>query len=160
MTNIFVFLKESDSEAIRRSHRRRARELAAGMSQPASQPASVTRNVMSRTIQSGPAPQRTVVSSVMGHKTGTLFVTPAGEASESSGISRNGRSREDDTVQALMDLSLPRFARLDDGRLPKPKLWPKPNSPLRRSRTVILPGRRRRVISWMIAHLPVRRVGQ
>ena len=37
MTNIFVFLKESDSEAIRRSHRRHARELAAGMSQPASQ---------------------------------------------------------------------------------------------------------------------------
>ena len=78
MTNIFVFLKESDSEAIRRSHRRRARELAAGMSQPASQPASVTRKVTSRTIQSGPAPQRTVVSSVMGHKTDTLFVTPAG----------------------------------------------------------------------------------
>ena len=124
MTNIFVFLKESDSEAIRRSHRRRARELAAGMSQPASQPASVTRNVMSRTIQSGPAPQRTVVSNVMGQKTGTLLVTPAGGASGSSGISRNGRSREDDTVQALMDLSLPRFTRLDDGRLPKTKLWP------------------------------------
>ena len=32
MTNVFLFLKESDSEAIRRSHRRRARELAAGMS--------------------------------------------------------------------------------------------------------------------------------
>ena len=124
MTNIFVFLKESDSEAIRRSHRRRARELAAGMSQPASQPSSVTRSVMSRTIQSGPAPQRTVVSSVMGHKTDTLFVTPAGGASGSSGISRTGRSREDDTVQALMDLSLPRFTRLDEGRLPKPKLWP------------------------------------
>ena len=120
MTNIFVFLKESDSEAIRRSHRRRARELAAGMSQPS----SVTRSVMSRTIQSGPAPQRTVVSSVMDHKTDTLFVTPAGGVSGSSGISRTGRSREDDTVQALMDLSLPRFTRLDEGRLPKPKLWP------------------------------------
>ena len=45
MTNIFLFLKESDSEAIRRSHRRRARELAAGMSQPA----SATRKVMSKT---------------------------------------------------------------------------------------------------------------
>ena len=124
MTNIFVFLKESDSEAIRRSHRRRARELDAGMSQPASQPSSVTRSVMSRTIQSGPAPQRTVVSSVMGHQTDTLFVTPAGGASGSSGISRTSRSREDDTVQALMDLSLPRFTRLDEGRQPKPKLWP------------------------------------
>ena len=27
-------------------------------------------------------------------------------------------------MQALMDLSLPRFTRLDDGRLPKSKLWP------------------------------------
>ena len=120
MTNIFLFLKESDSESIRRSHRRRARELAAGMSQQA----SVTRNVMSRTIQSGPAPQRTVVSKLMGQNAGTLLVTPAGGASGSSGISRNGRSREEDTVQALMDLSLPRFTRLDDGRLPKTKLWP------------------------------------
>ena len=30
----------------------------------------------------------------------------------------------EDTVQALMDLSLPRFTRLEDGRLPKNKLWP------------------------------------
>ena len=51
MKNIFLFLKESDSEAIRRSHRRRARELAAEMSQPA----SVTRKVMSMTVRSGPA---------------------------------------------------------------------------------------------------------
>ena len=27
-------------------------------------------------------------------------------------------------MQALMDLSLPRFTRLEDGRLPKNKLWP------------------------------------
>ena len=120
MTNIFLFLKESDSEAIRRSHRRRARELAAGMSQPA----SATRKVMSKTVQSGPAPQRSVVSNMMDETAGTLLVTPAGGASGSSGISRNGRSREEDTVQALMDLSLPRFIRLDDGRLPKTKLWP------------------------------------
>ena len=115
-----MFLKESDSEAIRRSHRRRAKELAASMSQPA----SVTRDVMSRTIRSGPAPQRTVVSKLMGQKAGAILVTPTGDASGLSGISRNGRSREEDTVQALMDLSLPRFTRLDDGRLPKTKLWP------------------------------------
>ena len=35
----------------------------------------------------------------------------------------NSRAREEDTVQALMDLSLPRFARLGDGVLPKTKLW-------------------------------------
>ena len=49
--NIFKFLMESDSETIRRSHRRRARELAAEMSQPA----SVERKVMSmnRTVRIG-----------------------------------------------------------------------------------------------------------
>ena len=120
MKNIFLFLKESDSEAIRRSHRRRARELAAGMSQPA----SVTRKVMSTTVRSGPAPQRTVSSNMMDQPANTLLVGPAAGASGSSGISRYGRSREEDTVQALMDLSLPRFTRLDDGRIPKDKLWP------------------------------------
>ena len=33
MPRLFLFLKESDSESIRRSHRRRARELAAGMNE-------------------------------------------------------------------------------------------------------------------------------
>ena len=120
MKNIFLFLKESDSEAIRRSHRRRARELAAGMSQPA----SVTRKVMSMTVRSGPAPQGTVVSNRMDKPEDTLLVRPAAGASGSSGIARYGRSREEETVQALMDLSLPRFTRLEDGRLPKTKLWP------------------------------------
>ena len=120
MKNIFLFLKESDSEAIRRSHRRRARELAAGMSQPA----SVTRKVMSMTVRSGPAPQGTVVSNRMDKPDDTLLVRPAAGASGSSGIARYGRSREEETVQALMDLSLPRFTRLEDGRLPKTKLWP------------------------------------
>ena len=120
MKNIFLFLKESDTEAIRRSHRRRARELAAGMSQPA----SVTRKVMSMTVRSGPAPQGTVVSNRMNKPDDTLLVRPAAGASASSGIARYGRSREEETVQALMDLSLPRFTRLEDGRLPKNKMWP------------------------------------
>ena len=120
MPKLFLFLKESDSESICRSHRRRARELAVGMSK---QP-SVIRNVVSKTMQSGPAPQRTVVSKLMGPNAGKLLIPPAGDATGSSVNSRNGRSREEDTVQALMDLSLPRFTRLDDGRLPKTKLWP------------------------------------
>ena len=120
MKNIFLFLKESDSEAIRRSHRRRARELAAGMSQPD----SVTRKVMSTTVRSGPAPQGTVVSNRRDKPDDTLLVRPAVGASGSSGIAQYGRSREEETVQALMDLSLPRFTRLEDGGLPKKKLWP------------------------------------
>ena len=118
--NIFKFLKESDSETIRRSHRRRARELAAEMSQPA----SVDRKVMSMTVRSGPVRQGTVVSNRMDKTEDTLLVRPTAGTSGSSGITRYGRSREEDTVQALMDLSLPRFTRLDDGRLPKTKLWP------------------------------------
>ena len=120
MPRLFLFLKESDSESIRRSHRRWARELAVGMSPKP----SVTRNVVSKTMQSGPAPQRTVLSKLMGPNTGKLLIPPAGDATGSSVISRNGCSREEDTVQALMDLSLPRFTRLDDGRLPKTRLWP------------------------------------
>ena len=120
MRNMFSFLKESDSETIRRSHRRRARELAAEMSQPA----SVDRKVMSMTVRSGPAPKGTVVSKRRDKTEDTLLVRPTAETSGSSGMTRYGRSREEDTVQALMDLSLPRFTRLEDGRLPKTKLWP------------------------------------
>ena len=39
------------------------------------------------------------------------------------------RSAEKDTVQALMDLSLPRFKKLDDGVIPKTKPWPATDSP-------------------------------
>ena len=120
MRNMFIFLKESDSETIRRSHRRRARELAAEMSQPA----SVDRKVMSMTVRSGPAPKGTVVSKRMDKTEDTLLVRPTAGTSGSSGMTRYGHSREEDTVQALMDLSLPRFTRLEDGRLPKTKLWP------------------------------------
>ena len=69
MRNIFKFLKESDSETIRRSHRRRARELAAEMSQPA----SVDRKVMSMTVRSGPVPQGTVVSNRMDQNGGYII---------------------------------------------------------------------------------------
>ena len=64
----------------------------------------------------------------------------------------NSRAREEDTIQALMDLSLPRFTRLDDGALPKTKLWPiteqPPSSPVS-ARNEIERVRRRPVISWM-----------
>ena len=43
---------------------------------------------MSKTVQSGPAPQRTVVSNMMEQTAGTLLVTPAGVASGTSGSSR------------------------------------------------------------------------
>ena len=48
----------------------------------------------------------------------SLILTAGGRSRSSSG-SMNRRSMEEDTVQALMDLSLPRFAKLGDGVLPK-----------------------------------------
>ena len=39
------------------------------------------------------------------------------------------RSAEQDTVQALMDLSLPRFTKLDNGVIPKTKPWPVTENP-------------------------------
>ena len=120
MPKLFLFLKKSDSESIRRSHRRRAKEIAVGMSKQA----SVTRNVVSETMLSRPASQRTVVSKLTGRNVGQSLVPSAGGTTGSSVGSLNGRTREEDTVQALMDLSLPRFARLEDGGLPKTRLWP------------------------------------
>ena len=120
MPKLFLFLKESDSESIRRSHRRRAKEIAVSMSRQA----SVTRNVVSETMLSGPAPHRTVVSKLTGRNAGQSLVPPAGGTTGSSVGSINGRTREEDTVQALMHLSSPRFARLEDGGLPKTRLWP------------------------------------
>ena len=89
MPKLFLFLRESDSETIRRDHRRRAKEIATDMTRQA----SVTRNVVSVTAGSAVGPIQ-------------------------------GRSREEDTVQALMDLSLPRFASFEDGALSKTRLWP------------------------------------
>ena len=120
MPKLFPFLKESDSESIRRSHRRREKEIAVSMSRQT----LVTRNVVSETMLSGPAPQRTVVSKLTGRNAGQSLVPPAGGTTGSSVVSINGHTREEDTVQALMDLSLPRFARLEDGGLPKTRLWP------------------------------------
>ena len=119
MPKLFTFLKESDSESIRRSHRRRAREIAISMSKKTSD----NKNAATETTLSRPAAQRTVVSKITGWDAGRSLIPTAGGQPWSSASSMNSRAREEDTVQALMDLSLPRFARLGDGVLPKTKLW-------------------------------------
>ena len=88
-----------------------------------SKQASVTRNVVSETVLPGPVSQRTVLSKLTGRNAGQSLVPSAGGTTGSSVGSLDGRTREEDTVQALMDLSLPRFARLEDGGLPKTRLW-------------------------------------
>ena len=74
MPKLFMFLKESDSESIRRRHRRRAKEIAVSMSKQA----SVTRNVATETMLSGPAAQRTVVSKMTGRNAGQSLIPSAG----------------------------------------------------------------------------------
>ena len=90
MPKLFLFLKESDSESIRRSHRRRAKEIAVSMSKQE----SVTRNVVTETMLSGPAAQRTVVSKMTGRNAGQSLVPSAGGTTGSSVGSINGRTRE------------------------------------------------------------------
>ena len=67
--------------------------------------------------------QRIVVSKITTRDTSRYLIPPADGQPWTSVHSRNSRAREEDTVQALMDLSLPRFERLEDGALPKTKLW-------------------------------------
>ena len=115
----FTFLEESDSESIRRSHRRRAKEIAVSMSRKS------TGKTNAATDMTLPRPetQQTVVSKIATRDTGRSFIPTANGQPWPSVQSRNSRAREEDTVQALMDLSLPRFARLEDGALSKTKLW-------------------------------------
>ena len=113
MQKLFTFLRESDSESIRRSHRHRAKDIAVSMS----------KKTADKTNAATETTQRTVVSKITTRDTGRSLIPTANGKPWSSVNSMNNRAREEDTVQALMDLSLPRIARLGDGALPKTKLW-------------------------------------
>ena len=120
ISRLFAFLKESDAESIRRSHRRRAKEIAASMSKRT----SLSKEVPAATTSSRRSVQRTAVSKITGLETGPSLIPTTGRRPQLSASSIFRRSAEKDTVQALMDLSLPRFTKLDDGVIPKTKPWP------------------------------------
>ena len=120
MTRLFDFLKEADAESIRRSHRRRAKEIAASMSKGASS----SKEVPAATTSSRRSVQRTPVSKITGREAGPSLIPTAERRPQLSASSIYRQSAEKDTVQALMDLSLPRFTKLDDGMIPKTKPWP------------------------------------
>ena len=125
MPKLFDFLKEMDAESIRRSHQRRAKEIAASMSQgvSASKKDQATSTSTRRTVQRTPAPRITGQEQVP-------TVTPAAEMRQKTARSAgHRRSVEEDTVQALMDLALPRLKKPDDGATPKTKPWPVALSP-------------------------------
>ena len=126
MSRLFDFLKEADAESIRRSHRRRATEIAASMSKGASS----SKEVPAATASSRRSVQRTPVSKITGRAAGPSLIPTAERRPQLLASSIYNRSAEKDTVQALMDLSLPRFTKLDDRVIPKTKPWPvSANSP-------------------------------
>ena len=120
MSRLFAFLKESDAESIRRSHRRRAKDIAASISKRTSS----SKEVPAATTSSRRSVQRTAVSKITGRETGPSLIPTAGRRPQWSVSSIYHRSAEKDTVQTLMDLSLPWFTKLDDGVIPKTKPWP------------------------------------
>ena len=73
MSRLFTFLKESDAESIRRSHRRRAKEIAASMSKRTSS----SKETPTDTTLSRLSIQRTAVSKITGRETGQSLI-PAG----------------------------------------------------------------------------------
>ena len=120
MSRLFDFLQEADAESIYRSHRRQAKEIAASMSKGAStkKESQATTSSSRRMVQRTSAPRTRV------REQGTSLILVAGRHQRATMISCYQRAAEKDTVQALMELSLPRFTKLDDGVLPKTKPWP------------------------------------
>ena len=120
MSRLFTFLKDSDAESIRRSHRRRAKEIATSMSKRTSS----IREVPAATSSLQQSVQCAPVLMITGRESGPSLVAMAGSCRHVLARSTYSRSAEKDTVQALMDLSLPRSTKLADGVIPKTELWP------------------------------------
>ena len=77
MSRLFAFLKEADAESIRRSHRRRAKEIAASMSKRTSS----SKEVPAATTSSRRSVQRTPVSKITGRESGPVSNTDGRKAS-------------------------------------------------------------------------------
>ena len=120
MPRLFDFLQEADAESIRHSHRRRANEIAASMSKVA----SMNTESQATTSSSRRMVQRTSAPRIRSREQETSHIPVAERRQSTTMSSCYQRSAEKDTVQALMDLSLPRFTKLDDGVIPKTKPWP------------------------------------
>ena len=99
MTRLFDFLKEADADSICRSHRRRAKEIAASMSKGA--PSS--KDVPTATTSSRRSVQRTPVLKITGREAGPSLIPTADRHPQLLASSIYRRSAEKDTVQALMD---------------------------------------------------------
>ena len=98
--------------------------IATDAAQRMSKGAPSSKDVPTATTSSRRSVQRTPVSKITGQEAGPSLIPTADRRPQLLASSIYRRSAEKDTVQALMDLSLPRFSKLDDGRIPKTKPWP------------------------------------
>ena len=83
LSRYVVFLKEADAESIRRSHRRRAKEIAASMSKGASS----SKEVSAATTSSRRSVQHTPVSKIKGREAGPSLMPTAGRRPQLSASS-------------------------------------------------------------------------
>ena len=88
-----------------------------------------SKEVPAATTSSRRSVQRTPVSKITGRESGPSLIPTAGRRPRLSASSIYRQSAEKDTVQALMNLSLPRFTKLDDGVILKTKPWPVAENP-------------------------------
>ena len=85
--------------------------------------ASTNKEGQATTTSSRRTVQRTSAPRIRGREQDPSLIPVAERRPRTAMSSCYRRSAEKDTVQALMDLSLPRFQKLDDGGIPKTKPW-------------------------------------
>ena len=85
--------------------------------------ASTNKESQATTTASRRMVQRTSAPRIRGREQGISLIPVAERRQRTAMSSCYRRSAEKDTVQALMDLSLPRFQKLDDRVIPKTKPW-------------------------------------
>ena len=116
MRRIHTFLEESDAASLRRRHRRCAWDIAAWMSQTSTR----RREDKSPDVSSRSMVFRRSVSRSRGSTKSEAAA--AAYSSKGAGMVRSHRS-EGDTIQALMELALPRFGGLGNRSAPVHKSW-------------------------------------
>ena len=85
---------------------------------------SLSKDAPADSTSSRRSVEHSAISKITGREAGPSLLPTAGGRERSSASSIYRRSAEEDTVQALMDLSLPRFTKLDDGVIPNTEPWP------------------------------------
>ena len=114
MTRLHTFLEESDVASLRRRHRRCAKEIAPRMSL-SSTPSGDDKSL---NVSSRPKVYRRLISQARG----SVKLPSAAHSSTGAGTVHSHRP-EEETIQALMELALPRFGSCESRSTPARKPW-------------------------------------